>query len=153
MDTLTVFSAEALIYIASFYAFYRIVTRHEKKHHIRHIFIVFFSAVSAYFASGFLKGLIQFPRPDLSQALFLPQDINSYGLPSGHAAYMFALAFAVYSFDKKAGIIVYAFAFATGIARALAGVHFWYDIVGGAVLGYFLAWAVVVLCKRLIRSY
>lgn len=109
------------------------------------------TAFGSYFAAGYVKSLIKFPRPDLAHALFKLQDTSSYGLPSGHAAYMFALAATMYSFDKKAGVILYILAIITGVARVLSGVHFWYDIVGGAVLGYFLSWIVVVLCKRLIR--
>lgn len=115
--------------------------------------MLFLTSVGAWYAAHYLKLLINFPRPDLSHALFLPVDIHSNGLPSAHAAFMFALAATMYSFDRRAGIVLYILAIITGVARVLAGVHFWYDIVGGAVLGYFLSWGVVVLCKRLIRNY
>jgi membrane-associated phospholipid phosphatase len=146
-----IFCAVALIYVASLYAVYRVLRFHTKKHQLRHILIVASSALLSWFSADYLKNLIHFARPDLSKALFPLLNSASYGLPSGHAAFMFALASAMYSFDKKAGKVLYVLATLTGIARVLAGVHFWYDIVGGAVLGYAVGWLVTSLCKRLVR--
>lgn len=153
MDMLIIFCAVILIYVASTVAIYRVLKRHEKKHHIRHIVMLIGTSVGAWAAAHFFKNLINYPRPDLSKALFLPLDAGSQGLPSGHAAFMFALAATMYSFDKKAGYALYALAIITGIARVLAGVHFWYDILGGAILGYAVSQCVIYLSKRLIRHY
>ncbi len=151
MNWIIIFCAKDLIYVASLYAFYHVLKRHERKHHVRHVLTLFFSAGASYIFAGYLKNLFHLPRPDLSKALFQLQDTSSYGLPSGHAAYMFALAAAMYSFDKKAGYVLYVVAIIVGTARVLAGVHFWYDIVGGAVLGYAIGWVVSSVAKRLIR--
>jgi membrane-associated phospholipid phosphatase len=150
-NVLIIFCAVVLIYVATIFAVYRVWRRHEKKHHMRHIVMLLGTAIGSWWAAHVLKIWIHFPRPDLTKALFLPLDVNSYGLPSGHAAFMFALAATMYSLDKKAGRALYVLAILTGIARIIAGVHFWYDIVGGAVLGYAVSSIIVYACKRLIR--
>jgi membrane-associated phospholipid phosphatase len=153
MNVVILFCAVVLIYVAVIFAAYQVFCRHEKKHHVRHIVQLLGTSLGAWYAAHFFKNWITFPRPDLTIALFQPLDQYSYGLPSGHAAFMFALAAAMYSFDKKAGWVLYVLAILTGVARVLAGVHFWYDIVGGAVLGYAVSAIVVTLCKRLIKHW
>jgi undecaprenyl-diphosphatase len=113
--------------------------------------MLFGTALSSWYLAHFFKNLIALPRPDLTKALFQPLEAASYGLPSGHAALMFALAFTMHSFDKKAGYALFVIAIFAGVARALAGVHYWYDILGGAVLGMTVSAIVVYACKRLIR--
>lgn len=151
MNVVIIFCAVILIYVASVFAVYRVLRRHERKHHGRHIAQLLGTAFGSWWAAHVFKMWIHFPRPDLSHALFLPRDIHSYGLPSGHAAFMFALATTMYAFDRKAGRALYVLAILTGIARVAAGVHFWYDILGGALLGYIVAVVVDYVCKRLIR--
>jgi undecaprenyl-diphosphatase len=151
MNMVIIFCAVILIYVAFIFAVYRVWRRHEKKHHLRHIAMLVGTSFGAWWAAHFFKDLINYPRPDLSQALFLPLDVQSQGLPSGHAAFMFALAATMYSFDKRAGQALYVLAIFTGIGRVMSGVHFWYDILGGAVLGYAVSAIVVMICKRLIR--
>lgn len=153
MDIFIYICAVFLIIVAIAYAFFRVIVRHEKKHHLRHFVMLVASPVFSWHVAHVLKAAIGFPRPDLTGALFQPVNMYSHGMPSGHAAFMFALAATMYTFDRKAGVVLYALALITGVARVLSGVHFWYDIVGGAVLGYFIAWIVTVVCKRVIRRY
>lgn len=153
MNTLILFCAVVLIYVAIIFACVRVLRRHEKKHHLRHIVMLIGTAFGAWIAADFFKQLIAYPRPDLTDALFLPLNIYSYGLPSGHAAFMFALAATMYAFDKRAGHVLLVLAIVTGISRVLAGVHFWYDIVGGAILGYTVSAIVVYVCKRTIKHH
>jgi undecaprenyl-diphosphatase len=150
MNFLILFCAEALIFIASAYAVLHVYFKHEKKHHVRHIVMVLGTAVLSWVVAHFAKDLIAHPRPDLAKALLAPDD--AYSFPSGHASFMFAMAFTMHFFDKKAGRIIFVMAILTGIARVLAGVHYWYDIVGGIVFGFVVAWIVVTLCKRLIKQ-
>lgn len=152
VDLFVIFAAVMLIFVAGMYAFFRVLYRHERKHHVRHTLMLIGTSLGAWYSAHFLKAAIGFPRPDLTAALFQPVNLYSNGMPSGHAAFMFALAATMYSFDRKAGRVLYLLAIATGIARTLSGVHYWYDIVGGAVLGYAVSWIVVVICKRVIRS-
>ena len=55
-------------------------------------------------------------------------------LPSGHAAFYFALALAVLLINKKWGLIYLGFASLMGIARVIVGVHWPLDILAGALV-------------------
>ena len=149
MNQLIIFCAEYLIFISAIVAFLHIVFKHEKKHCFKHLAIIFGSAVLAWIVTHFLKDIIAHPRPDLANALVTPSSL--YSFPSGHATFMFALAFSLYGFDKKAGNIIFVLAVLTGIARVLSGVHFWYDIIGGFVVGAIVSYIILSLTKR-IRS-
>ncbi len=146
MNQIIIFCATYLIYISALYAFYHVLSKHEKKHHIRHIIIIFGTAVLSWIVAHFLKGVITHPRPDVV-TLIKPDDL--YSFPSGHATFMFALAFSMYGFDKRAGKYIFLMGLITGIARVLAGVHFWYDIVGGFILGAFVSSMFVMFAKHL----
>lgn len=149
MNLLIIFCAQALIFIAVVYAVLHVYFKHEKRHHIRHIAMVLGAAVLSWVMAHFLKDIVAHPRPDLAMALINPGD--PYSFPSGHASFMFALAFAMHVFDKKAARILFILAVLTGIARVLVGVHFWYDIVGGVALGLIVSIVVVTLGKRFIK--
>lgn len=145
MDFLIVFSAEYLLYIGFIFAVLRIYFLHERKHHIRHMLTVVGTPVFAWIISHTLKDVIARPRPDLSVALVVPDSL--YSFPSGHATLMFALAATMYVYDKRAGIFLGVLAVMTGIARVLAGVHYWDDILGGALLGFLTSLVVVRLFR------
>lgn len=146
MNIFTIFAAEYLIFIAALYAVLHVLLKHEKKHHIRHIASVLGGAVCAWVIAHFLKDLIAHPRPDLSNALV--PDNDPYSFPSGHTTFMFTLAFIMHSFDKRAAKILFVLALATGVSRVLVGVHYWYDIVGGIVVAFCVAYMVTKVSKR-----
>ncbi len=73
---------------------------------------------------------------------------SSYSFPSGHAAFFFALATAVYVHNKSASVWFFLAALLIGMARVAAGVHYPSDILGGAVLGVAVGWAAHRLFSR-----
>jgi len=60
---------------------------------------------------------------------------NEYSFPSGHAAFFFALAMAIYLYNKKWGIWFFIAAILISLSRVVAGIHYPSDILGGAVIG------------------
>ena len=56
--------------------------------------------------------------------------------PSGHATLAFALAFAIFLFNRKWGSWFLGFALLNGLARIFAGVHWPTDILGGIAVGF-----------------
>jgi undecaprenyl-diphosphatase len=60
--------------------------------------------------------------------------------PSDHASIAFALAFMVFLYNKKYGTILLVIAFLIAIGRILAGVHYFYDIIAGALVGIISAY-------------
>lgn len=69
-------------------------------------------------------------------------------LPSGHAAFYFALAALVYLSNKKAGSLFFGASLLIGLARVFVGLHWPLDILAGAIVGIFSAW----LLKRIVSN-
>ena len=98
-------------------------------------------------ARGIITPLIRFfihrPRPFAVlpvRALFFD---SSWSLPSGHAAFFFALAAAVYAYDKKIGTTLFLVSALIGVGRIAAGVHYPTDILAGLLVGLASGYAVV----------
>ncbi len=102
---------------------------------------VFYSCVLAVISFEIFKSIFQTARPFKAltdvNPLFLA---DGYAFPSGHTAFFFTLAFAIFFHHKKAGYYFMFFALLIGLARIIAGVHFPIDILGGFVLGSAIAY-------------
>src|SRR3989344_4572688 len=115
---------------------------------------IFFSAFLARF--GFTE-LIRFfydrPRPfevENITPLILREGGGSF--PSGHAAFLFALAAAIFIYDKRWGVFFFVGAVLVGLGRIWAGLHWPSDILGGAVIGILTAYAVSYLFQKLVKK-
>jgi len=102
-------------------------------------FIFANGAIAVILARGIITEIIRFfyhhPRP-FEVLSFTPLIGESgYSLPSGHAAWFFALAMIVFYFNRKMGWWYFAFAALIGIARIFAGVHWPLDVAVGALIG------------------
>lgn len=86
-----------------------------------------------------LKQIIQRPRPflDLDIVGLIPSEIG-YSFPSGHASFaFFSLAF-VWGLFPRFKWIWLIIVILVSLARVYVGVHYFSDIIGGALLGLFL---------------
>lgn len=146
MNQIIFVCASYLIYVSVVYAIYIAFYKGDKKHAVRNLVILLGGASLSWIIGHFLKNIIAHPRPDMAVALLEPNDM--YSFPSGHASFMFALGFLMSYVNKKAGMVILVLAIITGIARVLSGVHYWYDIVGGLVLGYIVSYSVLYLYKK-----
>ncbi|MFC1963314.1 phosphatase PAP2 family protein [Chloroflexota bacterium] len=77
---------------------------------------------------------------------YMPHDPS---FPSNAATMVFAAATGVWFGNRKAGVVLYALAFIYAFARFYAGVHFFVDIVGGAVLGSLISY---IMCKYIVPN-
>jgi len=75
---------------------------------------------------------------------YIPHDPS---FPSNAATMVFAAATGVWFGNRKAGAVLYVLAALYAFARFYAGVHFFVDIVGGAVLGSLVSY---IMCKLVI---
>ncbi|MCF7843435.1 phosphatase PAP2 family protein [Candidatus Gracilibacteria bacterium] len=150
MNQIIIFSAEYFIFISALYVFVHMILMRKNKNYLQQIIIIFGSAVFAWVIAHVLKGIVAHPRPGLVNALIVPD--STYSFPSGHATFMSTLAFVTYSFDKRAGIVVASFAVITGVARVISGVHYWYDIIGGFVVGALISYMVMLSYKYLFKK-
>lgn len=77
---------------------------------------------------------------------------TGYSFPSGHATIFFGLSAVVYCFNKKAGVAFFILSAIMGIARIMAGVHYPFDILGGAILGTLVGFSSYRLATNLINK-
>lgn len=128
-----------LLVAAAFYCVYFSVRKREK-------WRAFFVAAAAMFVARFVAVDVihiwyQRPRPFLAvrdvHSLFT---VNEWSFPSAHAAAFFALATAVFLYNKTWGVGLYVGALLVVVARVAAGVHYPSDILAGAVIGIVVAY-------------
>lgn len=111
---------------------------------------VFWSAVAAVvLARGLLTEFIRYfykrPRPFVNDQIenvrqLVQKNIVNDSFPSGHAAFYFAVAFAVYYWNRQAGTVLIILALILGLVRVYAGIHYPSDILAGAAIGFVSAW-------------
>jgi len=102
--------------------------------------------------SVLLKELVQRYRPSHEPSLLgkvhLPIGAGGdYGFVSSHAANTFAFAFLMGSLSKniRLFLLLIGWAIVTAYSRIYVGVHYPLDVLGGAVLGSLIGWAVYKL--------
>lgn len=104
--------------------------------------MAFFSFVIARFGvTEIIRAIFPRQRPYLAHQVvqLIPKGIEP-SFPSGHATALFAIAMAVYFYNKKLGYWLFAVAAVVSVARVIAGVHYPSDILAGAVVGIITAW-------------
>jgi len=145
-DFLIVFFGEYFIYIACATALYFCYQKYglQWKQYIT----VGISLISAITAFEIIKRWTARLRPFLEFNVQHILSDYSYAFPSGHTTIMFALATAVFFFNKKLAYFLYASGVIIGLARVAGGVHYPSDILGGAMLGVFTAVIVYKLWER-----
>lgn len=153
-DSIIIFGAKYLPYIiVASLAFFVIFSRNRR----RGLKIVLFAITSAVLARLVITEIIRYfyhnPRPfivyDFAPLIY---DFNN-SFPSGHAAFFFALATAVFLFHRKWGIAYFAVAVIIVLSRIVAGVHWPSDILGGVIVGVgsaLLILKIFVLQKKFI---
>jgi undecaprenyl-diphosphatase len=104
--------------------------------------------------SGALKTQIGRDRPpvvdpDPEPIVRLP---DTHSLPSGHATVAFACATVLALAVPRLAIPLYVLAGLIAFSRVYVGVHYPFDVLAGAVLGYVLARALRTLAAALRRS-
>lgn len=156
-DTLVVFLAAYLQYflIATFLALLYFVAYSKREK----LCLFWTTAISITIARGGITEIIRFfyhrPRPflDLSANKLLSNEWfysdTEWSFPSGHSAFFFAMATAIYLCNKKWGIWFFIAAILMNISRIVAGVHYPSDILGGAVVGIAVSYLVVYFVKKL----
>ena len=116
------------------------------------VFIVV--GVSSIIARFGVAELIRFfyhrPRPFVTLHVHQLVTDSSWSFPSGHATFFFAMAMAIYLYDKKWGIGFFVAAALISVARVAAGVHYPSDILGGALIGALVAYLTFRATEHLI---
>ncbi len=87
------------------------------------------------------------PRPFVTYQVHQLLSENEWSFPSGHSAFFFAMATAIYFYNQKWGIGFLIAAILMNLSRITAGVHYPTDILGGAIIGIMVAYIVVIKLK------
>lgn len=111
------------------------------------------TGISAVIARLGVTELIRFlyhrPRPFSALPAHQLLTDNAWSFPSGHATFFFAMATAIYLYNKKWGVFFFTAAILMTISRVIAGIHYPSDIVGGALIGITVACVVFHIARRM----
>ena len=149
-DFLTIFLASYLQYflVAAFLLllYFSVYSKREK------LTIFWVTAISVVVARLGLTEIIRFfyhrSRPFLAYQLHTLISENEWSFPSGHSTFFFAMATAIYLYNKKWGIGFFIAALLMNISRIVAGVHYPSDILGGMVVGIVVAYVVFYIAEK-----
>ena len=107
--------------------------------------IVFITIVSVLVAREVISPIVRFlyyhPWPfHINQLRLLLGDSqlvggNVWSFPTGHSAFLFAVATTIYLYNKKWGIVFFIYAILMNTSRIIAGVYSPLDSLGGIVIG------------------
>jgi undecaprenyl-diphosphatase len=150
LDWLGIFSANYLGYFLVLAIIIFLIKIKDRK---QRIYFFSLAILSVILARGIITEIIRFfyyqPRPFLVleiQPLIAQAPTGSF--PSGHAAAFFALALAVFYFNRKWGCWIFALSLFMGLARIFTGVHWPSDILAGVLIGLVSAFLVKKLLPK-----
>lgn len=149
-DALVIFFAEYFQYFLVVVFLLLFFSGYAKREKLRLLYVTTLSAIIARFGvTELIRFLYHRPRPfsalPVRQLLFE----NEWSFPSGHSAFFFAFAAAIYFYNKKWGIWFFIAAILMNISRIIAGVHYPSDILGGAVVGILTGYGVFYFAEKL----
>lgn len=150
VDAFIIFFASYLQYflIAAFtlLLFFSAYSKREK------LYIFWTTVISAVVARFAITEIIRFfyhrPRPFAALKIYQLILDNNWSFPSGHSAFFFAFATAIYLYNKKWGLLFFIAAIFMNISRVITGIHYPSDILGGAFIGAIIAYIIFVLFKK-----
>jgi undecaprenyl-diphosphatase len=134
MNTLIIFTAKYLVFVsaaAAIFYFFKQPRQRQKEILIFAVVLLPLSYVVAKIISRFYFD----PRPFVvgHYTPLIPHAPDN-GFPSDHTLLGTAIAFAIFYFNKKMGILLFFLAILVGSARVLAGVHHFADIAGSILV-------------------
>ncbi|MFH1867037.1 MAG: phosphatase PAP2 family protein [Patescibacteria group bacterium] len=113
------------------------------KHRVSN-FVMVFLTLGLVYAINFIIGYIWFePRPFVSHKvnLLINIPLSAKSFPSDHAALAFVLAVGLWQLNRK-WLLAFIIASIIALARVYVGVHYFSDVVVGALIGGVIAWFV-----------
>ena len=148
---------DVIVFLASYLAYLFIIAfilfLYFSRYSIKEKLIIFLTTFSSAIITRFgIAEIIRFfyhrPRPFLVHNLHPLLSSNSWSFPSGHAIFFFAMATAIYLYNKKWGLGFFFAALLITTARVTAGVHYPSDILGGMIIGTITAYMIFLLSKK-----
>jgi Membrane-associated phospholipid phosphatase len=97
-----------------------------------------------------IKNLVRRERPFVSihEIKLLVKAPSSFSFPSGHTASSFTAATMLSSYFKKYRIAIFSLAILIAFSRIYLMVHYFTDVLGGAILGIVMALLIKVILNK-----
>ena len=118
------------------------------------IYNLAFVSLIVLLSNGIITQTIRFfffrerPFVQLGFAPLIAKSASEAALPSGHASFFFALAFAIFYLGKRRWSLIFlAVSLLMGISRVYVGVHWPLDIVSGIIVAFISAFIVKSLLE------
>ncbi|MBQ9764962.1 MAG: phosphatase PAP2 family protein [Lachnospiraceae bacterium] len=111
--------------------------------------------INAVVVNIYMKPMFARPRPySVNQFIeLLAGRQGDLSFPSGHTSSMFAVAGAILAcMNKKLGAIALLLAGIMGFSRIYVGVHYFTDVIGGALVGLGCSYLSVALLKQIKKD-
>ena len=154
LDKIGIFCAQLLILILPL-AILIIYYFHSKKVKAKLMILTGAGSVClAMFINYFISLFYFRPRPFVSYQVnqLIEKSSLDKSFPSDHAALSFALAFSIYFFNKKLGIIAFIIALLVSLARIFCGLHYPLDILAGLMVGFLSAFISQIIAKKVLNK-
>ena len=150
-DAVIVFFASYLAYIlVALFLVLVFFSQYPKREKLQIFWVTVISTIIARFG---VTELIRFfyhrPRPFIDLPVNQLITSNEWSFPSGHATFFFAMATAIYLYNKKWGIFFFLATILITVSRVIAGIHYPSDIVGGALIGVAVAYTIFYFTRKI----
>lgn len=115
----------------------------------RQALVALLAAATAWSVATIIKYFSISPRPFVivPEAILLFEQMTPLlplealdSFPSGHTSFVMALGVAMYLMRPRIGVWFVIAALLVGVSRIIVGVHWPLDILGGIIVGAFVAW-------------
>lgn len=154
LDDIAVFFARYFEYFLIFILFL-FLAKNFKKYWLMLIQAILAAILSRLVITNIIRWLLPRSRPFIELGInpLFDYDPLKSSFPSGHAAFYFAIATIVYSWNKKTGILFYIASFLISFARVFSGIHWPSDILAGAIIGILSGWLIILFSRKFFQNY
>lgn len=148
-DEVIVFFASYLAYVlVALFLILLFLSQYSKREKLRILLVTALSGAVALGITEVIRFFYNRQRPYLALHVHHLLTDTSSSFPSAHATFFFAMAMAIYFYNKKWGIVFFIATILMTIGRVIAGLHYPSDIVGGAIIGIAVAYATFYCVRR-----
>ena len=150
LDEVIVFLASDLAYVLPIILLALVFSSQYSRREKWELLLVAFlsSIVARVGVAELIRSFYHRPRPFSVLPIHQLLTDTAWSFPSGHATFFFALATAVYLYNRKWGIGFFIAAGIMAVSRVIAGVHYPSDIIGGALIGILVALGIFYSVRR-----
>ena len=118
--------------------------REEERDHWFFFPMIVAGVISGFLSEFLLKFLVARPRPTPLMGAMVVSPMGNYSFPSTHATLAFAFAYILSREEPRLRVWFYLLAVLIALSRMYLGVHYFSDVLAGAILGHGIGMAATV---------